>query len=139
MYDLFQGEILLTEGSFDKAIYILERVSPLGKPPAIQNMLTSHNPPCPIDVLARAYKAKGGLDKAIAEYERLITFDPKREERILIHPLYHYRLAKLYEQKGLKQKARDQYQKFLDIWKDADKDLPDLIDAQKRLSSLQTP
>jgi serine/threonine protein kinase/cytochrome c-type biogenesis protein CcmH/NrfG len=136
-YDLFQGEILLAEGSVDKAISILERASPLGKPPAIQNVLISHNSPCPVDVLARAYIKKGELDKAIAEYERLITFDPKREERILIHPLYHYRLAKLYEQKGMKQKAKDQYQKFLDICEDADKDLPDLIEAQKRLASLQ--
>ena len=38
--------------------------------------------------------------------------------------------------KGEKQKAIERYQKFLDIWKNADDDLPEKIDAQKRLAKL---
>jgi len=41
------------------------------------------------DVLARSYLKKGDIDKAIAEYERLITFDPKSQELFLIHSKYH--------------------------------------------------
>jgi len=87
-------------------------------------------------VLARAYVQKGELDKAIAEYQRLITFDPKSEGRCLIHPLYHFRLAKLYEQKGLKDKAKSQYERFLDLWKDADPGLPEPADAKNRLAAI---
>ncbi|MBC8183798.1 tetratricopeptide repeat protein [candidate division KSB1 bacterium] len=88
------------------------------------------------DVLARAYHKNGELDKAIAEYDRLINFDPNNWERFLIHPKYHYRLAKLYEEKGTTQKAIKEYEKFLDIWKDADEDLPELIDTKDRLKKL---
>jgi len=78
------------------------------------------------------------MDKAIAECERLTTFDLKREAHYLIHPKYHYRLAKLYEQKNQKAKAAERYCKFLGLWKDADPGLPEVADAKKRLAALKT-
>ena len=85
---------------------------------------------------AQAYIKSGKLEQAIAEYERLTTFDPDSKDRRLINPRYHYRLAKLYEEKGLKAKALERYEKFLDLWKDADEDWPQLHDARARLASL---
>jgi tetratricopeptide (TPR) repeat protein len=84
--------------------------------------------------LARAYWKKGELDKAISEYKRLMTIDPKNDLRFLIHPLFHYRLGRIYEEKGEKALAREQYQKFLEFWKDADPGHPDVADAKKRLA-----
>lgn len=89
------------------------------------------------DALAKAYQMAGKTDKAIAEYERLIRFDPSRKERALIHPLYHYRLAKLYEQKGMNEKAKAQSESFLEFWKDADPSMPEVQDAKKRLAGLK--
>jgi eukaryotic-like serine/threonine-protein kinase len=137
LHDLFQGEILLAEGSVSKAIAVLEKATPQGKPTQIMDVFDA-NIPFLKDVLARAYKENGEIDKAIAEYERLITFDPRQEERTLVHPLYHFRLARLYEEKGEKAKAAAQYRRFLELWKDADPGLPEVKDAKKRLSALAT-
>ena len=99
--------------------------------------MSPYNNPYIKDVLARVYQRKGELDKAIAEYERLVTFDPDLECRCLIHPIYYYRLAKLYEQKGNTTKASEHYEKFLDLWKDADTGLPEVEDAKGRLAGLK--
>ena len=136
--NFLQAEILLAEGSHDKAISIFKKASP-PNPPALQytSQIIGYNTPFLKDVLARAYQQKGDLDNAIAEYERLITFDPNSKGRYLIHPKNHYRLARLYEEKGWKGKAIDQYQKFLDLWKNADPGVAEVEEAKKRLDALK--
>jgi tetratricopeptide (TPR) repeat protein len=57
-------------------------------------------------------------------------------------PKSYYILGKIYEQKGNKDLALKNFTKFLDMWKNADADLPELIDAKaryKRLLENKTP
>ncbi len=138
LHDLLNAEILLAEGSVDKAIAVMEKAPTLGSPPVIQNII-AFNVPFLKDTLAQAYKAKGQIDKAIAEYERLMTVQPEQGRWTLIHPRYHYELGRLYGDRGLKDQARKQFQKFLEIWKDADPGLPEVEDAKKRLAGLDRP
>ena len=135
-----QGEVRLAEGSPDVAIAALEKAAWPNTPGPNEVLETMRfNTPFFKDIIARAYQQKGDIDKAIAEYEKLVTFDPNSRARFLIHPELHCRLAKLYERRGVKDKAVGQYRKFLDLWKDADPGLPEVEDARKRLTELKTP
>ncbi|MDH4271107.1 MAG: tetratricopeptide repeat protein, partial [Candidatus Aminicenantes bacterium] len=137
-YNYLRGEILLAEGRSQEAISLLEKAPPkvlisLSYSP----YLIAYNFPFLKDALARAYEKNGEIDKAIAEYERLTAFYPKSGAPFLIHPKYYYRLAKLYEQKGLGEKAKAPYARFLELWKDADPDQPEVEDAKTRLAGLK--
>jgi tetratricopeptide (TPR) repeat protein/TolB-like protein len=137
LHDLLYAEVLLAQDSLEKAIAVFEKTAklevdaPIYWWPGIRNIYNK-------DIVARVYKKKGDIDRAILEYEKLTNPDPNKRGRLLIHPLWRYELAKLYEEKGLKAKAIGQYERFLDIWKNADADRPELIDAKKRLAKLKT-
>jgi len=136
--DLLHGEILLSEESFDEAIAVCRKMSPVDIPSMYAAQLFFYNAPFLKDVLARAYQKKGDVDYAIAAYEKLVTFNSESRDRYLIHPLYHYRLAKLYQLKGERGKAIKQYQIFLDFWKDADPGIAEVNDAMERLAGLRS-
>jgi len=137
-HELLTAEIFLAEGSFEMALTACKKASLL-RFPSWSNKLDPlvYNRPFIRDTRARVYKQKGKSDEAIAEYERLITFDPDSKDRRLIHPKYHFWLANLYEEKGWKGKAIEHYRKFLDFWQDADSGLTEVEDARKRLAGLQ--
>jgi tetratricopeptide (TPR) repeat protein/predicted Ser/Thr protein kinase len=136
LQDVLNAQVLLEEGSLDEAIKACKE-TPVPEAPEIGiSTAQPYNVLFMRDALARAYVRSGELDKAIAEYERLLTFDPKSGDRRLIHPTYHYRLAKLYEEKGQTTKATSEYERFLEIWKDADEGRPEVMDARRRLAAL---
>jgi tetratricopeptide (TPR) repeat protein len=135
---LLEAEILLAEGRSREAILLLEKT-----PPRVLISLSwgpymiFYNFPFLKDTLARAYAQNGEIDKAIAEYERLTSVYPKSGAPFLIHPKYYCRLARLYENKGMKAKARENLERFLGLWKDADPGLPEIEDAKTRVASLK--
>jgi tetratricopeptide (TPR) repeat protein len=79
-----------------------------------------------INALGEAYFEGGELDKAIEKSEVVLETNPNYAET-------HYLLGLVYSKKGKKQEARQHFQKFVEIWKDADQDLPQLVEAHRQL------
>jgi tetratricopeptide (TPR) repeat protein len=134
---LLEAELALAGDLPDEAAEAARKFVPEDFPGMNINQASGYNLPFLKDALARAYWKKGDLDKAIGEYRRLMTIDPDTQVRYLIHPLYHYRLGRVYEDKGEKAPAAAEYRKFLECWKDADATHPELADARKRLQALE--
>jgi len=129
------AEVFAARGQADQAIAEFGRMAEAG--PDLTNIGTIVIPNLLFrgDLPARALAARGDLDKAISEYERLL--DPMNTGRRLTHPLVRYRLAKLYERKGLDRPAIEHYRRLGEIWKNADAGLEAVRDARSRLASLR--
>jgi tetratricopeptide (TPR) repeat protein len=93
---------------------------------------------CLSAAIGRAYDAAGQPDSAIAWSERYLAAAPGEtkgyEDAISLGPTYR-RLGELYEEKGNNAKAASYYQKFIDLWRDADAELqPQVTDVKKKLA-----
>ncbi len=91
-----------------------------------------------IESLALAYNASGDMDKAQAEYERIVSSSSGRYSFGDIYARSYYELGRIYEQKGWEGKAMEHYEKFLDLWKEADLGFPEVEDARNRLGALKS-
>ena len=136
MTGVLESEMLLAEGQPDSAIRVYRDTPVPGPSMVIGWPMPVYNTPPLRDVVPRAFQMKGEPDSAIAEYENILRINRADKDRRLISPLYHYRLAMLYEQARRVDRATSEYRRFLEIWRDADRNRPELTDARKRLAGL---
>ena len=87
--------------------------------------------------LAQAYYESGDLEKSLESYEGIISRPTSLFYWGEIYAKSFYMLGKIYEQKDYKGKAIEHYEKFLDLWKDADPGIAEVEDAKKRLTGLK--
>jgi tetratricopeptide (TPR) repeat protein len=120
---LLKGEVELAEKKYEEAVNSFHLAAGLGRSNVEEN-------------LAFAFLQKGDLDKAIESYLEFLKAEPLGYEPQESWILAHFELGKLYLQQGRPDEARKYFERFLDIWKDADPDLAPLIDARKRLALL---
>jgi tetratricopeptide (TPR) repeat protein len=85
---------------------------------------------------ARAEAEAGMLDKAVEDY-RLILANPGLDPVWPGHSVAHLRLAQALVRQNKLDEARAEYHAFLDIWKDADPQVPMLIQAKEEYAKLQ--
>jgi serine/threonine protein kinase/tetratricopeptide (TPR) repeat protein len=91
-----------------------------------------------INYLALAYYESGDLEKAQEEYERITALTNGRLYFGDIYAKSFYMLGKIREQQGDTAKAIEHYERFLDLWKDADPGLAEVEDARERFARLKT-
>jgi eukaryotic-like serine/threonine-protein kinase len=82
-----------------------------------------------------AYRRAGQMDKAAIEYQKILSHqgvDPISP----LFPLAHLWQGRVDLQAGRLQESKSEYEKFFAAWKDADKDLPALLIAQREYVAL---
>ena len=89
-----------------------------------------------LEPLALAYTLSGDFVNARETYEKITQLTLGRLAWGEIYARAFYNLGKIAERQGDKVKARENYGKFLSMWKDADPGLPEVEDARRRLAAL---
>lgn len=121
-YDYYLGTLALYEKRPDQAIAHFQAALRHLPPTSGQDLYE--------DCLANAYLELGRLDEAIAEYQRVLRLNPN-------YPVAQYHLARAYQRKGQTARARASYERFLQIWKNADADTAEIVDARRQLQLTQ--
>src|ERR1700733_3306001 len=128
--------LALNHGDPAKAIEILQVAVPyeLGQPRSTQTGFFGAL--YPIYARGQAYLAAGQGAEAAREFQKILDHpgimvgDP-------IGVLAHLQLGRAYAMSGDTAKAKDAYQDFLTLWKDADPDIPILKQAKAEYAKLQ--
>lgn len=118
-----KGEIELARGKYEEALASFEMAGNL------QNYQIE-------DTLALTYKKSGDIDKAIEKYEEFLGKDVLGYEAQDVWSVAPYELGMLYEARGDAAAAAECYGRFLESWKHADPDIPEVADAKRRLARL---
>jgi tetratricopeptide (TPR) repeat protein len=89
--------------------------------------------------LAHAYDRAGESDSAIVEFERVVSetfLNRVFRDAFALAPTYK-RLGELYEERGERDKAIENYNNFVELWNDADPELQDQVrDVRGRIARL---
>jgi tetratricopeptide (TPR) repeat protein len=127
-YWLVMGDIELAKGNPVTAVPHLEEAAS----GAVPRMLEVWIP------LASAYLEAHRLAEAVDLFEDILSmYDAERKGFVVQVVKCHYLLGLAYEQSGWNDKAIEQYEEFLDIWKGADPGIDEIEDARRRLTELK--
>ncbi len=131
-HDLLAGMIALKNEDYSGAIERLTRAAAL----LPSQHFFDNDHALFLDALALTYFKKGDWEKARDEYEEIANLTVGKFLFGDIYARSFYRLGMVYERLGDKTRAKENYQKFLDLWKEADPGMLEVVEAEKRFSSL---
>ena len=115
-----RAEIALATGDPDSAVELLRNKMPLDR--RWRSV---------IDIRGRALLASGSAPEAAVEFRRFLELRPRRS-------LPNLWLGRALAAAGNINAAIDSYETFLELWKDADPDIPLLLEARAEYQRLVT-
>jgi tetratricopeptide (TPR) repeat protein/predicted Ser/Thr protein kinase len=90
-------------------------------------------------ILATMYMEAGEIAEAVDLLEAALgRYEPERAVMQIWNVKAYYLLGLAYEKSGWNAKAIEQYEIFLDLWKDSDPGIIEIDDARQRLARLKT-
>ena len=117
LYFHLMGSIELKQRNFGQAIENLEKALPFMP---FENVWSAGDQALFFDSLAQAYLEAGQQEKALVTYNKITQLTNGRLAWGVIYAKSFYQLGKIHEMRGDRGKAIDHYQKFLNLWKNAD-------------------
>jgi tetratricopeptide (TPR) repeat protein/TolB-like protein len=131
-HKLLEGEIALAAGDAERAAAAFSAGEPRTKMwlhLSTQHLsLLANNLPSR-DGAARAALKRGDTTAAIREYRQLLSPGQAQQWTAMYEPRYVLQIGRLLEQSGDRSGAMKEYERFLDFWKGADRNLPELAEA----------
>lgn len=89
-----------------------------------------------MDALASAYEKAGEVDRALAEYERITRLTSGCLMYGDIYAKSHFNMGMILEQMEKENEAMEHYKKFLQVWRLADKDIPEVAKSKEGLQRI---
>ncbi|MCK5057247.1 MAG: protein kinase [Candidatus Aminicenantes bacterium] len=133
LYYLLMGNIARAENKVPDAIKLFEQALPL-----LSNQVGALDDwAFYIEPLGTAYLKTGNLKKAEELFKTVQSLSVEKLRWGDIYARSFYRLGKIYQDKGEEEKAISQYKIFIGLWKNADRNIPTLVDAKHQLAVLE--
>jgi tetratricopeptide (TPR) repeat protein len=134
------ANILLAAGKADSAVRLARSIQLPPNPPLFSpnlgflNLAIGHR--TRYSVIARACLALGDTLGAVRELEQQVRVYPDRPDLHFTNPLLHYDLAVLLDRLGERERASQEYTKFLTVLAKSERDHQELQYARQRLQEL---
>ncbi len=124
-FQILSGEIELAKGNSDKAEELLKT--------GVKIHTSTYN----LESLANFYYKTGKSELAIPEYNEIINLKSLGWEAQIYHNEAYSRLGKIYEMKKDTLRAIKYYEDLMEIWKEADENVPELKQVSYSLKKLK--
>jgi tetratricopeptide (TPR) repeat protein len=133
LYYLVRGMIEFERENLTEALGLLQEAVAL----LPHQSAASYDQAMYIYPLASALYANKDLEGAQKEFEKITRLTFGRQDYGDFYAKSFYMLGKIHEQQGNTAKAIENFEKFLDLWKNADPGIAEVEEARKRLVGLK--